>query len=54
VAGKGWFPLFRFYGPDDPLFQKKWKLPDITKVKGDQSNARAANLRHSTRSEIRP
>jgi hypothetical protein len=33
VAGKGWFPFFRFYGPDEPLFQKTWKLPDITKVK---------------------
>ena len=33
VAGKGWFPFFRIYGPDEPLFQKTWKLPDITKVK---------------------
>ncbi len=33
VAGKGWFPFFRFYGPDEPLFQKKWKLPDIQRVK---------------------
>jgi hypothetical protein len=33
VAGKGWFPFFRFYGPDEALFQKTWKLPDITKVK---------------------
>ncbi len=33
VAGKGWFPFFRFYGPDEPLFQKTWKLPDITRVK---------------------
>jgi hypothetical protein len=33
VAGEGWFPFFRFYGPDEPLFQKTWMLPDITKVK---------------------
>jgi hypothetical protein len=33
VAGKGWFPFFRFYEPDEPLFQKTWKLPDIEKVK---------------------
>jgi hypothetical protein len=33
VAGKGWFPFFRFYGPDEPLFQKTWKLLGITKVK---------------------
>jgi hypothetical protein len=33
VAGKGWFPFFRFYGPDKPLFEKTWKLPDIEKVK---------------------
>lgn len=33
VAGKGWFPFFRFYGPDEPLFQKTWKLPDIEKLR---------------------
>jgi len=25
--------LFRFYGPDKPLFDKTWVLPDIEKVK---------------------
>jgi hypothetical protein len=34
VADKGWFPLFGFYGPDEPLLKKTWKLPDIQKVKG--------------------
>ncbi len=33
VAGKAWYPIFRFYGPDKPLFDKTWKLPDIEKVK---------------------
>jgi hypothetical protein len=33
LAGKGWFPFFRFYGPDEPLIQRTWKLPDIEKVK---------------------
>jgi hypothetical protein len=33
VPGKGWFPFFRFYGPDKALFDKSWKLPDIEKVK---------------------
>ena len=32
LVGKGWFPFFRFYGPDKPLFDKTWKLPDIEKV----------------------
>jgi hypothetical protein len=32
VAGKDWFAYFRFYGPDEPLFQKTWKLPDIKKA----------------------
>jgi len=31
VAGKGWFPIFRFYGPLKPLFEKTWVLPDIEK-----------------------
>ena len=25
--------LFRFYGPEKPLFDKTWKLPDIEEVK---------------------
>ena len=29
VPGKGWFPIFRFYGPLEPLYDKTWKLPDI-------------------------
>ena len=33
VPGKGWFPIFRFYGPLEPLFEKTWKLSDIEKVK---------------------
>ena len=33
VPGKGWFPIFRFYGPLEPLFDKTWKLSDIEEVK---------------------
>ncbi len=33
VVGKGWFPFFRFYGPQKPLRDKTWKLPDIEQVK---------------------
>ncbi len=32
VAGKGWFPIFRFYGPLEPLYDKSWVLSDIEKV----------------------
>lgn len=32
AAGKDWFPYFRFYGPQQPLFTKTWKLPDIEKM----------------------
>jgi hypothetical protein len=32
-AGKRWFPWFRFYGPEKPLFEKSWMMPDIEKVK---------------------
>jgi hypothetical protein len=32
-AGKDWFPFFRFYGPDEPLIQRTWKLPDIEKMR---------------------
>jgi hypothetical protein len=29
VAGKGWFPIFRFYGPLEPFFDQTWVLNDI-------------------------
>lgn len=32
-AEKNWFPWFRFFGPEKPLFDKSWKMPDIEKVK---------------------
>lgn len=32
VPGKGWFPIFRFYGPLDPYFDQTWKLNDIEKA----------------------
>jgi hypothetical protein len=33
VPGKGWFPIFRFYSPTEPFFDKTWKLEDIAEVK---------------------
>jgi len=32
-AGAGFFVIFRLYGPEKPLFDKTWQLPDIEKVK---------------------
>ena len=29
VPGKGWFVLFRFYGPVEAFFDKTWKPNDI-------------------------
>ena len=31
-ADGGFEALFRFYGPEKTLFDKKWKLPDIERV----------------------
>jgi hypothetical protein len=33
VPGKGWFPLFRFYSPLEPLYDKTWVLNDIEEIK---------------------
>jgi hypothetical protein len=30
--GKSWYPWFRFYGPEQAIFDKTWKLPDIDKI----------------------
>lgn len=32
APGKLWMSLFRFYGPEKPLYEKTWKLPDIERV----------------------
>jgi hypothetical protein len=32
MPGKGWFMLFRFYGPLEPFFDKSWKPDDIVAV----------------------
>ena len=32
VSGKGWFPIFRFYGPLGPLYDKTWRLSDVEKL----------------------
>ena len=32
VPGRGWFPIFRFYGPLEPFFDKSWKLDDVEKL----------------------
>jgi hypothetical protein len=31
VSGKGWFPIFRFYSPEKPLYDRTWQLPDIAR-----------------------
>ena len=33
VPGKGWFALFRFYGPKQEFFDRKYKPGDFEKVK---------------------
>ena len=33
TPGKGWFVLFRFYGPLEPFFDQSWKPDDIVEVK---------------------
>lgn len=32
VPGRGFFPMFRWYGPLTPLYDKTWKLPDVEEV----------------------
>jgi hypothetical protein len=32
VPGRGWFPIFRFYSPAEPFFDKTWRLEDVVAV----------------------
>jgi hypothetical protein len=34
IPGKGWFTFLRIYGPQEPIFDDTWVLPDIEKVEG--------------------
>jgi hypothetical protein len=33
TAGEDFFLIFRFYGPEEPLFEKSFKLPDIERMR---------------------
>jgi hypothetical protein len=33
ISGKGWFTYVRVYGPEEPLFNRTYKLPDIEELK---------------------
>ena len=33
MPGRGWFTLFRFYGPLEPFFDKTWKPDDIVEIR---------------------
>jgi hypothetical protein len=37
TAGRRFEVLFRLYGPEKPLFEKTWTLPDIASMKGGDS-----------------
>jgi hypothetical protein len=32
VPGRGWFPIFRLYGPLEPFYDKTWELNDIERL----------------------
>ena len=32
IPGKGWFTFVRMYGPEEPLFDESYKLPDIERA----------------------
>lgn len=33
LPGKGWFTIFRLYGPKKAFFDQTWKLDDLVKLK---------------------
>jgi hypothetical protein len=32
LSDRGWFPIFRFYGPLHPLYDQSWKLNDVEEL----------------------
>jgi hypothetical protein len=32
IPGRGWFTFVRMYGPEEPLFDESYKLPDIERI----------------------
>ena len=47
VPGKGWFPIFRFYGPTEAYFDKTWKLEDIKPVEVSGAKSRPTMVQKS-------
>jgi hypothetical protein len=45
--------LFRLYGPEKPLFDKSWILPDIERV-GEQASSRPTTVGKSVASDVIP
>jgi hypothetical protein len=45
APGRNFLTLFRLYGPDKPLFDKTWRLPDIEKI----NEGKTARLSASTK-----
>ena len=33
IPDKGWFTIFRLYGPKKEFFDQTWKLNDVAKMK---------------------
>jgi hypothetical protein len=33
IPDKGWFTIFRLYGPKQAFFDRTWKLNDIEKLR---------------------
>jgi hypothetical protein len=52
VAGKGWFPIFRFYGPLEPLYDKSFlRGPRIIAVAGNLGDLWGEQHRVETRTK---
>lgn len=41
APGRPFFPAMRFYDPDQPLFERTWKLPDMERAAAGESQAAA-------------
>jgi hypothetical protein len=53
-SGRPFFAIFRLYGPQKPLFDKTWQLPDIDRTSGTPAVSLSGTAQRSVMVSMRP
>jgi len=54
VPGNDWFVMMRFYGPEQPYFDKTWRVPGLRTLRKLDLSGQEAGSNSSKRSDAPP